>query len=116
MTASEEVRVWRLRVRGFTVAGAVCLASIFLLKVLDPTEFAKSFILPLVLLLVFLWLCGYIAPTGIGKILEKMKYGAADQRKPLAQNGMNCTRPLARSWRAALDQSRRFGPRAVNSG
>lgn len=58
MTVSEEVRVWRSRVRGFAVAGAVCLALIFLLKILDPTEFVKSFILPLVLLLVFLWLCG----------------------------------------------------------
>lgn len=57
MTVSEEVRVWRLRVRGFTVAGVVCLALIFLLKIFDPTEFAKSVIL-LVLLFVFLWLCG----------------------------------------------------------
>lgn len=31
-----------------------------------------------------------------------MKYGAADQRTPLAQNGMNCTRPLIRRWWAAL--------------
>lgn len=97
MTVSEEVRVWRFRVRGFAVAGAVCLALIFLLKILDPTEFVKSFIL---------WYsfgcAGYIAPTGIGKILEKMKYGAADQRKPLAQNGINCTRLLARCWRPAL--------------
>jgi hypothetical protein len=58
MTVSEEVRVWRFRVRGFAVAGAVCLALIFLLKILDPTEFVKSIILPLVLLFVFLWLCG----------------------------------------------------------
>ncbi|WP_156950847.1 hypothetical protein [Bradyrhizobium arachidis] len=58
MTVSEEVRVWQFRVRGFAVAGAVCLALIFLLKILDPTEFVKSIIRPLVLLLVFLWLCG----------------------------------------------------------
>lgn len=58
MTVSEEVRVWRFRVRGFAVAGAVCLVLIFLLKILDPTEFVKSFIRPLVLLVVFLWLCG----------------------------------------------------------
>ncbi|WP_456624449.1 hypothetical protein, partial [Bradyrhizobium sp. P5_C12] len=37
-----------------------------------------------------------IAPTGIGKILEKVKCGAADQRKPLVQNGINCIRPQAR--------------------
>lgn len=58
MTVSEEIRAWRLRARGFAVAGAVCLALIFLLKILDPTEFAKSFIRPLVLVLVFLWLYG----------------------------------------------------------
>ncbi|MCP3397894.1 hypothetical protein [Bradyrhizobium sp. CCGB20] len=58
MTVSEEVRVWRFRVRGFAVAGVVCLALIFLLKIFDPTEFVKSFIRPLVLLLIFLWLCG----------------------------------------------------------
>jgi len=58
MTVSEEVRVWRFRVRGFAVAGVVCLALIFLLKIFDPTEFVKGFIRPLVLLLVFLWLCG----------------------------------------------------------
>lgn len=58
MTVSEELRVWRFRVRGFAAAGAVCLALIFLLKILDPTEFVKSFIRPLVLLLIFLWLCG----------------------------------------------------------
>lgn len=58
MTVSDEVRVWRFRVRGFAVAGVVCLALIFLLKIFDVTEFAKSVILPLVLLLVFLWLCG----------------------------------------------------------
>lgn len=57
MTVSEEVRVWWLRVRGFTIAGVVCLALIFLLKIFDPTEVAKSDIL-LVLLFVFLWLCG----------------------------------------------------------
>jgi len=39
MTASEEVRNWRLRVRGFTVAGVACLALILLLKALDPIEF-----------------------------------------------------------------------------
>lgn len=58
MTISDEVRVWRFRVRGFAVAGVVCLALIFFLKVFDPTEFAKSVILPLVLLFVFLLLCG----------------------------------------------------------
>ena len=58
MTVSEEVRVWRLRVRGFTVAGAVCLALVFLLKSLDSTELDKSFIGPLILLFVFLWPCG----------------------------------------------------------
>ena len=58
MTVSGGVRVWRFRVRGFAATGAVCLALIFLLKILDPTEFAKSVILPLVLLFVFLWLCG----------------------------------------------------------
>lgn len=58
MTVSEEVRVWRLRARGFAVAGVLCLALIFLLKILDPTEFVKSSIGPLVLVLVFLWLYG----------------------------------------------------------
>ena len=58
MTVSEGVRFWRLRVRGFTVAGAVCLALIFVVKALDPIEFVKSFISALVLLFAFLWLCG----------------------------------------------------------
>jgi hypothetical protein len=58
MTVSEKVRVWRLRARGFAVAGALCLALIFLLKILDPTEFVKSLIGFLVLVLVFLWLYG----------------------------------------------------------
>ncbi|MBB4261876.1 MULTISPECIES: hypothetical protein [unclassified Bradyrhizobium] len=58
MTVSEEVRVWRLRARVFAVSGALCLALIFLLKILDPTEFAKGLIGPLVLVLVFLWLYG----------------------------------------------------------
>lgn len=58
MTVSDEVRVWRFRVRGFAVAGVVCLALIFLLKIFNPTEVVKSLIRPLVLLLVFLWLCG----------------------------------------------------------
>lgn len=39
MTVSKDGRVWRLRVRGFTVAGAVCVALILLLKALDPIEF-----------------------------------------------------------------------------
>ncbi|WP_339027095.1 hypothetical protein WI604_20000 [Bradyrhizobium symbiodeficiens] len=58
MTFSEEVRDWRLRARGFAVAGALCLALIFLLKILDPSEFAKGLIGPLVLVFVFLWLYG----------------------------------------------------------
>lgn len=58
MIVSEEVRVWRLRVRGFTVAGVVCLALIFLLKILDPIELVKSFLSALVLFFAFLWLCG----------------------------------------------------------
>ncbi|WP_456624377.1 hypothetical protein, partial [Bradyrhizobium sp. P5_C12] len=58
MTISEEVRVWRLRARGFAAAGVLCFALIFLLKILDPTEFAKSSIGPLVLVLVSLWLYG----------------------------------------------------------
>jgi energy-coupling factor transporter transmembrane protein EcfT len=53
MNVSEEVRV-----RGFAVAGIVCLALIFLLRSLDPTEFVKRIIPPLVLLFVFLWLFG----------------------------------------------------------
>ena len=104
MTVSEEVRVWRLRARGFAVAGALCLALIFLLKILDPTEFVNSSIGPLVLVFVLLGSAGYIAPAGIGKILEKVKYDAADQRKPLAKNGMNCTRPQARCCWAAMGQ------------
>lgn len=71
MTVSEEIRVWRLRARGFAVAGAVCLALIFLLKVLDPTEFAKSFIRPLVLVLVFLWLYGLYCTYRYWKVFRE---------------------------------------------
>jgi len=58
MTVSEEVRVWRLRVRGSTAAGVVCLALIFLLTILDPIELVKSFLSALVLFFAFLCLCG----------------------------------------------------------
>jgi type VI protein secretion system component VasK len=58
MTVSDEVRVWRFRVRGFAVAGVVCLALIVLMEIFDTTEFEKSIIRLLVLLFLFLWLCG----------------------------------------------------------
>jgi hypothetical protein len=110
MTFSEKARVWRLRARGFAVAGALCLALILLLKSLAPTEFATSVIGPLVLVLVLLWLYGFIAPTALGKILEKMKCDAADQRKQLAKNGMSCIRPQARCSSAARGQNAKSQP------
>ncbi|WP_145963773.1 hypothetical protein [Bradyrhizobium algeriense] len=58
MPVADEVRVWRLRARGFAIGGALCLALICLLKIVDPTEFAKNLIGPLVLVFVFLWLSG----------------------------------------------------------
>lgn len=98
MTVSDEARVWRFRVRGFAVAGVVCLALIFFLKIFDPTEFAKGVILPLVLLSSSFCCAGHIAPAGIGNISKKMKYDAADQKKPRVQNGIECTRLLVRCW------------------
>jgi hypothetical protein len=35
---------------------------------------------------------GYIVPTGTGKILAKMKFGAEGQRKPRVKNGIYCIR------------------------
>ena len=58
MSVSDEVRVWRLRTRGFAVAGAFCLALICLLKIFGSTEFTDYLIGALVLSFVVLWLSG----------------------------------------------------------
>jgi hypothetical protein len=58
MPVSDEVRVWRLRARGFAVGGVLCLALIFLLKIFDPAGLANSLIGPLVLVFALLWMSG----------------------------------------------------------
>lgn len=58
MSVSKKVRVWRSRARNLAVGLALCLSMVFLLKMLDPTGFAKHWLGPLLLFLVFTFLFG----------------------------------------------------------
>ncbi|WKA26881.1 hypothetical protein [Bradyrhizobium roseum] len=56
--SKDKVRVWRSRAQAFTVAFALGVALVSLLKIFGPTELAGTLIIPLAMLFVVFWLSG----------------------------------------------------------